>query len=222
MLKKLLVLLLLIQILLFSCGCFRFGDFGTINKTIVTDYGETLVFKIRYKSNPYYGYPFSYISSIHGQGDGAVVFVNYNDPGDAPKDPFTLFEHVAHTEDINLYKIKDTFLFSSETWMEPFPEKDLTNIRGYIEGTLCLIIAPEDHALFLSTFEKVPEAFVETKQLKYIQHFVPYMLEEQNTSCIPLIQRWAAGDISEEEIAINRADGYCKTDLIEWAKQFNF
>ena len=63
-------------------------------------------------------------------------------------------------------------------------------------------------------------ALIETKQLEYMTYCATYLLENGNTSLIPLIERWQCGDISEEEIAINAKDGYTKDDLINWAKQF--
>ena len=53
-----------------------------------------------------------------------------------------------------------------------------------------------------------------------MKYCATYLLENGNTSLIPLIERWQRGDISEEEIAINAKDGYTKDDLIDWAKQF--
>lgn len=219
MFKKALISLLLIQTIFFSCGCIN-SDHYTTTKNIVTDYGEALVIKVRHTSNLHHDFLTYFISGDNDKS--AITSARFYMPEDVPEDPFTLLEHIAQTQYINFYRIQDVVIFSGETFMDTITEVSLADLEDYCQSKLRSINVPERQAAFLSTFEKVPEAFIETKQLRYIQYCVPYLLEKQNTSCIPLIQRWAAGDISEEEITINSLDGYSKTDLIEWAKQFRF
>ena len=76
-------------------------------------------------------------------------------------------------------------------------------------------------AIYKYAFEKALEAFVETKNLLYIQKCASFLLESGNQNIKSLIAKWASGSVTDDEISINAAIGYKKEDIIDWAKQFN-
>ena len=208
----------MIQLIFFSVGCSS-SRYPT-TQTIVTEYGEVFEIEIDYSRNFHHQF-LDYV--IRGDNDKrTMIIARFWPQEELPEDPFALLECISQTEYINFYRIQDVIIFSGQAYIDAITAKALTDLKDYRQSELSLLDGnPEKQTAFLETFEKVPEAFVETRQLRYMQYSVPYLLEEQNLSCVPLIERWASGDISEEEIAINNADGYTKNDLIDWARQFD-
>jgi len=220
MFKKILVFLLLLSTMLLPCGC-KNGPYP-ITKTIITDYGETLTIEVRNSRNMHNEFLTYY---IHGQNEKYVhVILRFSSPKDLPEDPFSLLEHIVKTEYVNLYKIQKFFFFSSENFLVAFSEDTMQSyFDGYIDYKCELLnYSHDEREAFESTFEKVLEAFIETKQISYMHYCAPILIEQENELFESLIVRWAIGDITEEELSLNATDGYDKNDMVDWAKQFVF
>ena len=212
MLKNLLILLIVMLLIFFSIIC----NYRTpVTKTITTNYGETFEIMVDFRQTLHDDYLEYYFQRSDGKFLRIYIPVNYE--GGLDQDPFKLIEHVAQNEYIKLYKIEDCIIYSTEKSFHFFDLEDLRRLYNYVPEQLKYV---EDKDTFLYNLEKILEALIETKQLEYMKYCATYLLENGNTSLIPLIERWQRGDISEEEIAINAKDGYTKDDLIDWAKQF--
>ena len=219
MIKKTFVcLLIIIQIATFLSGCGRNTGYP-ISKTIVTNYGEMLEFEVSHTGNFHHEYLLYRIRKQNTQ----YIFcsLQFHAIDELPSDPTSLLEHIVCTEHINLYKLENSFIFSNEKFLNTFTEFTLKHyFEGYIERE-CESYTADEKEAFEYTFEKLLEAFVETKQIKYIHYCAPLLIEKKNDLFAFLIDRWATGDISEEEILINATDGYDKNAIVEWAKQFS-
>ena len=205
-LKKLFLTLILAVIISFTFGCGN-NNFYPIRKTVVTKYGETLMFEVMNTQNLHHEF-LTY--TIQGDNDNKViVFAKFNTQEDVPKDPLTLLEHIAQTEHVNLYRIQNSFFFSSENVIDTISYNNLKDLKGYLKAKFEVdCYSSEEKEIFLYNIEKVFEAFVDTKKIEYMQYCASFLLEQQNTSFISLINRWATGDLTEEEITINSLVGY--------------
>jgi hypothetical protein len=213
MLKNLLILLIVMLLIFFSVRC----NYRTpVTKTITTNYGETFEIIVYFRQSLHDDY-----LEYHFQRSDGKFLIIYSIPvnyeGGLDQDPFKLIEHVAQNEYIKLYKIEDCIIYSTEKTLYVFDLENLRRLYNYVPEQLEYV---EDKDTFLYDLEKILEALIETKQLEYMKYCATYLLENGNTSLIPLIKRWQRGNISEEEIAINAKDGYTKDDLIDWANQF--
>lgn len=189
--------------LIFSfSGC----DSKEIKETVITDYGDEFTVTAKKKNDMHEEYIYYNITGKNMKGG----FFTYDRKSlDLPINPGKNIIGIVNYNNIHIYSIIDGLFYVYDRQILWLP--DTYDVHSYLTN--------EDFAdenkkeIFLMAISTLTQS----KRLKYIERFAPVLIYENDTETISLIQNWASGIFTEEEVQINAEDGYSTEDLQQWA-----
>lgn len=190
------------SLIYFFVGC----DSKSIKKTYTTNYGDTFIVTAELHIGMHNDSIDYHITGV----DLAGEYLYYdNESNVLPNNPESDIVEIISKDQVNLYSLKDGLFYVFNKKISKLPSE--YNLDYY----LTMEDFPDEKEKM--TFLFVIQTLVQCKRLKYIERFAPVLIYENDTETISLIQNWASGIFTEEEVQINAEDGYSTEDLQQWA-----
>ncbi len=201
--RRILVFFILSIIILLS-GCSK----SEVKGTVVTKYGDEFIVKAKIKRDMHEQYV--YYDIIGKDLDGGFFTYDHNS-SNIPTNPEKEIIEIAGNDDIHVYSLKENLFYVYNKQILWFPNN--CDLNQYLSNDYFADNAER------KTYLIACHTIISSKRFKYVKVCAPVLLYENDADMVSLIQNWASGIFTDDEIKINTQDGYTTSDLQQWASE---